>query len=226
MNNSQDYCVMLKRLKSERLRLKLSQEQLGQKIGMSGNHYGKAENGTRYFSNAELKLLYATDIDMQYIFTGVHASSQYIDILIDLSFKPLLDIIQLFPIVSNLYHDIGYPTRNYIKEFYSFGCLPILNDSKKSLFWAYRKWLDITQKEMADRFGIEIKTYCKLEKKRSSPNSYMVYALYQMSLLPPAILIESEQGLRITISSLLAAMNTAERNTFLNFISGLVSTRL
>ena len=92
MNNSQDYCVMLKRLKSERLRLKLSQEQLGQKIGMSGNHYGKAEKGTRYFSNAELKLLYATDIDMQYIFTGVHASSQYIDILIDLSFKPLLDI--------------------------------------------------------------------------------------------------------------------------------------
>ena len=53
MNNSQDYCVMLKRLKSERLRLKLSQEQLGQKIGMSGNHYGKAEKGTRYFSNAK-----------------------------------------------------------------------------------------------------------------------------------------------------------------------------
>lgn len=220
MNSIQDYSVMLNRLRKERMRLNLSQEQLGQQIGMSGNHYGKAEIGTRYFTHSELKLLFITEIDMHYVFTGMSGSKQYAELLRDLSYNSLLDILQLLPIISDLYRHSGMATRKNNSEYRSFGCLPILYGNRKSLFWAYRKWLDLTQKEMAEKFGIEIKTYCKLEKKRSLPNSYIVYTFYQMSLLPPAFLIESESGMRLTISSFLTSLDQCTRNAFIKFITG------
>lgn len=63
----QSFC---ERLKEERLRLELSQVEIGQILRMSQSHYSKIELGTRRLTYYETQCLSETNADVYYIFTG------------------------------------------------------------------------------------------------------------------------------------------------------------
>ena len=69
MNNA-TYEDFLARLKEERLRLGLSQDDIGRLLRMTQSHYSKAELGSRRFTYYELQCLCDTDVDVFYLFTG------------------------------------------------------------------------------------------------------------------------------------------------------------
>lgn len=58
---------------------------------------------------------------------------------------------------------------------------------------------------MAERLGVDIKKFCELEKDRCLPDSEIIWKLYNMFQISPAVVLQDKNSMINEISSLLEA---------------------
>lgn len=150
MNNA-TYEDFLARLKEERLRLGLSQDDIGRLLRMTQSHYSKAELGSRRFTYYELQCLCDTDVDVFYLFTGHRFESVNDE---NMKKKPMGKLIFYMNTLCNLisYLDgeeaIALSENDRKKIRYIQSSQIRMGDSRTGLFWL-RTVLDYNQFKMA-----------------------------------------------------------------------------
>lgn len=65
---------------------------------------------------------------------------------------------------------------------------------------------DSRQKVMAEKLGVDIKKYRELEKDRSLPDSEIIWKLYDLFNISPAVVLKDKNSIINEISSLLEAI--------------------
>lgn len=218
-----NYDSVLVRLKEERWRLSVTQEQMGVYIHSSQSSYSKVERGERLLAFAELKSMCEHGVDVHFIFTGQRCDERYQEFFHRLEYPELLGCMGvLASAVKYLY--ISGTSEGWeaiYRQVVFWGCVESLRESDGNVFYGLRKQLDYTQQKLADQLGVDIKKLRALETNRALPDSELVYKLYDMYHIPPAAVLKDAEGLANEISCLLEMMDVEEGGLVFRFLSGL-----
>lgn len=89
--------------------------------------------------------------------------------------------------------------------------VPLVLDCKKSsnIFLVIRHMTGSRQKPMAEKLGVDIKKFRELEKDRCLPDSEIIWKLYNLFHISPAVVLKDKNSMINEISSLIEA---AEEN--------------
>ena len=204
MNNA-TYEDFIDRLKEERLRLALSQDDIGRLLRMTQSHYSKAELGNRRFTYYELQCLCDTDVDVFYLFTGQHFESANDE---DMKKKSMDELILYMNILCNLilYLDredaIALSENDRRKLRYIQYSQVRTGNSRTGLFWL-RTILDYNQFKMAELLGVDIKKLRNLEAGKLLPDSEIIWKISEMFDVPYMLMVRDKKGIISQINELL-----------------------
>jgi transcriptional regulator with XRE-family HTH domain len=210
------YQDMLTRLKQECLKSHLSQEEISRQMRMSQSHYSKAESGNRRFSFYEIQCLRETQIDLHYVFTGKKAKNEYSQFFRNYSYMELVGCLNLVAGIVLLDTIVKgdtetrkiniYPQIKFVKYAVQ-SCY-----EKTNILYNIRMNQNCTQQKMAEMLQIDIKTLCILENDRKVPDSELLWKLYNLFHIPPAILLEDKNSLACEVSCLLDLIDEEKRD--------------
>lgn len=219
---SETYNDVLIRLREERCRLSLSQKEMGQCARMTQSNYSKAELGTRRLSYHELRYLCKSEADMHYIFTGIHGNRQYAELFGDSSYAELLYYLRMIYALITFCRE-KHGEEDWAEIFDRVQYVPWLEESvqTKSIFFAVRRKMDWQQMKMSEKLGVDIKKLRDLENKRSLPDSELLWRMYDMFHIPPAVVLKDRKGLASEVSSLMEVLELTNGKTILGFIKEL-----
>lgn len=203
------YNEVLNRLIEERKHLGLSQMEMAQFVYITQSNYSKVEKGLHRLSFKELKGLSQTDIDLMYIFTGNRCNGKYIDYFQKYTCKELycyLSIVYSYAVLQNSNANVTHFTEIVNRLKY----MPIILGYGKgaNIFLIVRQINGLQQDKMAKKLGVDIKKYRKLEKNRCLPDSEIIFKLYEMYKISPAIVLNDKNILINELSSIIEEMET------------------
>ncbi len=211
---STTYNDVLNRLKEERKRLSLSQNEMSRYARMSQSNYSKVELGTRRFSYSELKYLCETQADVQYIFTGQRAGKEYMDFFERYSYVKLLDILNILSAVDVAVS--GKNTNERWRDVYinaeGVYCRGEMYRENPNMVSVIRRLNYYRQQEMARNLGVDVKKFRDLENGRSLPDSELVWRLYDMFNIPPAIILKDKNCLVSEICCILEKFDSETKD--------------
>lgn len=207
---SATYNEVLKRLVEERKRLGLSQQEMARLIYITQSNYSKVEKGLHRLSYEELKYFSKAKVDIFYIFTGYRCAGKYVEYFQQYTYVELccyLGIIYSLIVLNNCrsnteqWKDIA----KWVKY------VPLVLECRKSsnIFLVIRHAIGSRQKPMAENLGVDIKKFRELEKDRCLPDSEIIWKLYNLFQISPAVVLKDKNSMVNEISSLL---ETAEEN--------------
>lgn len=207
---SATYNDVLKRLVEERMRLGLSQKEMARLVHITQSNYSKVEKGLHRLSYEELKYLSKAKVDIFYIFTGYRCAGKYTEYFQQYTYVELccyLGIIYSL-IVLNYCRSSTEQWKNIAKRV---KYVPLVLDCKKSsnIFLVIRHTTSSRQKSMAEKLGVDIKKFRELEKDRCLPDSEIIWKVYNLFYISPAVVLKDKNSMINEISSLLEA---AEEN--------------
>lgn len=195
---STDYAAVLRRLKEERIEHGLSQEELGSLLRMSQGHYSKAEHAVKRFTYYEVKSLVCTDLDLYYIYTGRRMSGKYNRLFECCSYRELLCYLNMTAsLLACMYEeqklDLG-------QEFYrQLSCVRYItggeNRHRETVFTLIRQLEKKTQCGISEQLGMDVKKYRELERGGILPDSELIWKLYKLYRVPPALVLEDAKGI-------------------------------
>lgn len=198
------YNEVLVRLKEQRCELSLSQNEMARFVHMTQSNYSKVELALRCLSFGELKYLCESPIDIYYIFTGIRSDNINKDFLIDLSYWDLISYIGIIYEIVDFYEKNDMMGKwGKISKRMSY--VPLIRESQnsKNIFLALRRFMNLQQKKMAEKLGLDIKKFRDLEKGRNLPDSELVWRLYDSCYVSPAIVLEDRKCLVNEIATIL-----------------------
>ena len=203
------YNEVLKRLKQERQRLCLTQEEMGRCARMNQSNYSKIELGSRRLSYYELKYLCDTNIDLYYIFTGLRGSEKYNEVFFDYNYLELLYVLNIISSVAELccVKDGGDNRREALARTGLFRLSDWEHRLNRNVFLSLRQTLEYNQCEMAAKLGVDVKKLRMLENGGCMPDSELICKLYQMFDVSPAVVLKDKRGLINEIGLLLESMD-------------------
>lgn len=192
-----DYENVLQRLKEERVRNNLSQRQISYQMHMMQSHYSKAELGKKRFTFYEMQCLTNTEIDIQYMYTGLRSTKKYREFFEGCTFEEIICYISIFYSMAaclgreNSAGKWGkiYKRIEYMKFIFMTG------RENDNIFFAIRQQLAYTQHKMAELLGVDIKKLRELENGRVLPDSEMLWKIYDLFHVPPSIILRDGKGL-------------------------------
>ena len=207
---SATYNEVLKRLIEERKHLNLSQQEMARMVHITQSNYSKVEKGLHRLSYEELKYLSKVNIDIFYIFTGYRCAGKYAEYFQQCTYIELccyLGIIYSLIVLN----DCKSKTTQWTDIAKRVKYVPLVLDCKKSsnIFLVIRHMTDSRQKPMAEKLGVYIKKFRELEKDRCMPDSEIIWKLYNLFQISPAVVLKDKNCIINEISSLLEA---AEEN--------------
>ena len=217
------YQNVLERLKEERLNKQLSQLEMGQIMRMSQSHYSKAELGTRRFSYYETQYLCDSEVDSFFIFTGKRCTGRYKYIRETCSYDELEKLFYVLCLSLEylcincqenkwqaMYQDI-----RYIKY------VIVLDKKNNNIFFNLRRSLGYNQHEMSKMLNVDIKKLRDLENGRVLPDSEIIWSMYRIYNIPPALFVKSRRDLASTIDDLLSAVEPELATFFFSYLEQL-----
>lgn len=204
---SATYSEVLNRLIEERKRLGLSQNEIAHHVYITQSNYSKVEKGLHRLSFEELKYLSKTDIDIIYIFTGYRCNGKYIEHFQQYLYMELccyLTIIYSFAVLQ----DFRTNTEQWKEIVKRLKYVPLVFSSGKSsnIFLMVRYITGIQQKLMAEKLGVDVKKYRELEKNRCLPDSEIIWKLFHLFQISPAVVLKDKKILINELSSLLESI--------------------
>ena len=216
---SSSYNNVLARLKEQRLSRSLSQNEMAQIVHMTQSNYSKVELALRHLSFDELKCLCDSPIDVHYIFTGTESSSRYSDFLHCCSYRELCSYLNV------IYSAAFFRDRNeafgqwkHVLERISYIPMIMENYGAKNIFLALRHSINCQQDKMAEKLGVDIKKFRDLEKGRCLPDSELLWRLYDLFHIPPAVVLEDKNGMAGEIAAVLDVIDIGYRESILNIL--------
>lgn len=210
---SVSYQNVLERLKEERLRNNWSQEQISQRLKMSQSHYSKVELGKRRFTYYEVQYLYDLDVDAHYIFTGQKSNAKYEAFFSGCDYRELNFYLHVLAYMAEYLYLIGkseewkamYGELAYIRYVTS----PDRADD--NTLFLLRRLLNYNQQTMAEKLGVDIKKVRAMENGESLPDSEILWNLYQLFRIPPAVFTKNQRGMTSVVSCLMDILPVKER---------------
>lgn len=213
------YSDVLIRLKEERTRLLWSQDDISRHMRMNQGNYCRIENGTRRLNYNEIKWLYKSGADANYIFSGQRSGSYGV-------FKGVCnykEALALFGVIASVitYHwatkrtDFwkGMHQRVKFMHLWDFACA-----DQQNIFLLVRRDLEYSQLQMAKLLEVDIKKLRDLEKGRCLPDSELLWLMYDRFDIPPAVILQEEKGLISEMSGLLEQMALTGEKTSMEII--------
>ena len=217
------YESALARLRDERWRLSVTQEQMSRYIHISQSYYSKVERGERLLAYYELKSMCEHGMDVHFIFTGQRCSGKYKDFFRGLEYSELLGCLGVLASAVKYWYVSGVAKgwETIYRHVVFLGCVENRQETDGNVFYGLRKQLDYSQQKLAGQLGVDIKKLRALETNRALPDSELVYKLYDMYHIPPAAVLKDAEGLANEISCLLEMMDVEEGGLVFRFLSGL-----
>lgn len=224
-SNYKDFAL---RLREERVRCGLTQQQLCRRLQTPQSAFSRAETGCIRFSYIKLKYISATDIDIYYVFTGNRAP----DILDfpelsktaseELSY--LLNVVSIHVNAARTYSRL-FPQNPLKPSFEQAGkhleYLQYLSENTKAhpnIFYCLRHYYGYTQGKMAGLLGMDIKKLRSLEVGRLFPDSEIIWKMYHQFHISPAFILKDPKGMRQELNYILGLLEEDARNTMLRIL--------
>ncbi len=234
MNN--DYRDFLLRLKEERLRCGLTQQQLCCHTETTQGCFSRAETGLIRLSFTKLKGVCDSGMDIFYAFTGNKAADR-----LDFPEPSTASPEELLSLLGIVYiHANAVRIRSRALSGASAGTHPgIFCDSPFGRVWEQLSYLQYlsgntktnrnilyclrihygyTQWKMADLLGMDIKRLRSLEKGRRLPDSEVIWRLYDQFHVSPAFILNDPRGLWNELNYVLGLLEDTHREAILRIL--------
>lgn len=216
------YYHILSRLREERERRNLTQRLLCYHMKIQQSHFSKAETGQRRFSYHELEGLCNTDIDVLYVFTGKRpkAEPEFLNPA-NLSPEEILCFLDIVYIVADTAWTANQRKASYeqIRLQLEYVKYRSSNDrTQSSIFHYVRNKRGYTQQKMADALGMDIKKLRELEKGRLLPDSEIIWKMYDLFRVSPALILKDPKGLRNELNCALDLLEDDDRESMLQIL--------
>lgn len=223
---STTYQYFRTRLKEERLRLRISQLEIGQMLRMSQSHYSKVELGTRRLSYYETQYLCETEIDIYYIFTGQKSKIEMNNFLSECTFEELEYYLEIVCVLLRCLHrnnTIILPGDIHKKvENIQNALIPCKKG--KTIFYKLRRALNYNQMKMAELLEVDIKKLRSMESGKVLPDSEIIWRLSEVFYIPYALLLKDKRGLVCEISFMLQFIEESKRKDILDGMKSIHKT--
>lgn len=213
------YQNVLKRLKQERLRLHFSQLKMSQCMRMSQSHYSKAELGIRRLTYYELQFLCDSEVDVHFVFTGQKREKEYYE------FFQKYDYIELISFLKILYATCEYFQtnknvcgRNFYQKIEYVKYIMFSQGLNRNILFDIRKYEDYTQFKMAEILEVDIKKLRDLENGNRLPDSELLFRIYLVFHIPPAVLLKDQNGIASEICCFIEMMNEKQRSDVFHYL--------
>ena len=92
---SANYNDVINRIKEERARLGLTQNEMARYVCINQSAFNKVEQGTRRFNYSELKYLCDSPIDVYYVITGKKCGEKYKECFSRYEYEQLVNIMNI-----------------------------------------------------------------------------------------------------------------------------------
>ncbi len=222
-----NYNNVLERLREERMRLRLSQSQMGQYLHMSQSHYSKVELGNRRMTFMEMDDLCKTGIDIHYVFTNekgrdaigkVLEKCEYVELLCCTNIIYSISVFSCIGQQNQQWHCIFEKIKflQYIEEGYNLG---------KTILYSLRRGLGYQQQKMAEELGIDVKKLREMENGRCLPDSEILFRVYELFQIPPSFFLKDCKGIAHFISSVVDMIHVEDRHRVKEMLSILMATK-
>ena len=199
------YDDVLKRLKEERRRLKLTQREMSSCARMSQVNYNKVETGVRRLSYYEVKCLCDSNVDVHYIFTGLKCSDEFRGFFLQYNYTELMSLLNILTSVAEMSDDSRAVNRWRRLLWYAELFRMVGEDRRpdSGVFLNLRRSLGCNQQVMAEKLGVDVKKLRELENGRCLPDSELLCRLYVIFGVCPAVVLKDRNCLTSEIGCLL-----------------------
>lgn len=220
---------VMMRLKEERIRYNLTQQQLCGRTKTTQSAFSRAETGLRRFSFPETKRL-CSAINIFYVFTGIKAKTTRRPLNLAVSTEEeILCHLHIIHIVTGTSRITNRSkTISGISARPSFDCIqeqlkylhyfPEGFKSGQNIFHNVRHYCGHTQKKMAAILGMDIKKLRELEKGRLLPDSEIIWRMYDCFRVSPAFILKDANALRDELDYILGLLDKNDREVILQIL--------
>lgn len=168
----------------------LSQKEMARFVRINQSNYNKAEQGVRRFSYSELKYLWDSTVDVQYVITGNKCGETHKEYFAQYEYEQLVNIMNIISSVG-----MGACAGEVLacwKNIYV----------NAEVLWCKEKLRD-------------------LENNRSLPDSELVWKMYQLFLLLPAVMLKDKNCLINEVCFMLEGMDAEIQAKILSIIEAI-----
>lgn len=217
---STDYDVVTRRINEERIRLGLPPKEMARFIYSNQRNYNNVEKGLRRFSYTELKYLCDSPVDVQYVITGNKCGETFNEHFKRYKYEQLISIMNFISsveMVAGTGDVLEYMNKIYISAEVLW-CKERKKASEVNMFYMVRRIKNYSQKEMAALLGVDVKKLRDLENSRSLPDSELIWRMYQLFRLSPAIVLKDKNCLIKEICFVLEGLDPEIQSKILDVI--------
>lgn len=189
-----DYSEVVERLQKYRRVQSKTQEEMSAVMGVTQSHYAKLESGANVISYDCLMKFKLNGGDVHFLITGQHLMPGPLDSYMD-KLRTDTGRLQMFRFILwavNLGLSLEHEVKCELPEsvFKNLILAQMELDRSGNIWKCIRKLDDITQIQMADILGMNIKRYIRLEKEVIRPDAEILFRLYSRLFYAPLLVIE------------------------------------
>lgn len=191
-----DYSEVVERLQLYRRAQRKTQKEMSICMGVTQSHYAKLESGANIISYDCLKKFESNGGDIQFLITGQYSESgvlnDYMKQCITRGGKLRMHRLIVWAVNMGLALERGGKMELPETVYKNLRLAQLEFDTPWSVWKRIRKLDEITQCQMAEILGINIKRYVKLEKEIIGPDAEILYRLYDGLSYTPYLAIPSD----------------------------------
>ncbi|MCM1134242.1 MAG: transcriptional regulator [Clostridium sp.] len=206
-NNYEEYKVFLCRLIQYRRSHNMTQEETGCLLGITQSQFSKMELGKTIVPYSALKRFKQKGWDIDWLFTGketISKASELSDMIDGIREEDRKELLRV--IVWLLEEGIRKCTLNI--SFESKCEIEILRmratggEKTESVLHEVRKIAGMAQIPMAEKLGVNIKKYRRLEKEELKPDAELLLRIYKTTGCKPSLLLDDTDVEKLIINDL------------------------
>ena len=220
MNNY--YKDFLERLVQYRVQLNLTQEKVGQELGITQSQFSKQELGKTIVPYKVLVKFAGMGWDIDYLFTGrrtVPRSSELTERIekVEVSQREAILRLAIWALETGLMKaDTEMSTE--VKCEISILKTKVSGESTKSILHEVRKVFGLPQMAMAEMLGVNIKKYRMLERAQTHPDAELLLEIYETTGCKPSLFMAHREVESIIIDDLWSLLTKNQQVKILSMI--------
>lgn len=191
----QDYSEVVERLQAYRQAECKTQKEMSADLGVTQSHYAKLESGANIISYDCLETFEKNGGDVHFLITGQRLEKGELDAYMD-QCRTREGRLQMFRFVLwivKLGMRLDHEKETELPEtvYKNLRLAQSELDMPENVWKSIRKLDHMTQFQMADILGINIKRYIRLEKEITRPDAEILYRLYFRLSYAPLLIMKS-----------------------------------
>lgn len=191
----QSYSEVVKRLQAYRRAQSKTQKEMSADMGVTQSHYAKLESGTNVISYDCLRTFESNGGDVYFLITGQRTEPGPLDSYVD-QCRTKRGRLQMYRMILwSVGVGLSYGQSEEIKlpesVYKNLNLAQMELDLPENIWKSIRRLDHITQFQMADILGINIKRYIRLEKEVIRPDAEILCRLYSRLFYNPLLVMDA-----------------------------------